>query len=332
LLLSSDVSPYAIADPGERERGWGLMSHYLVRRILSVIPTLWVVYTVTFLVMRATPGGPWDAAIDRPLPPAVIENIRAKYHLDEPIWTQYVLHLGNVLRGDFGASYVNPSQSAGQIVRTFFPTSLKLGLVAMLIGVVVGVTLGVIAAVKQNTVADYAAMFIAVVGISVPSYVMATFLILVLSLRLHWVPTSGWGGIFDSRIVIPALALSLFPAATLARYTRAATLEVLRQPYVVTARAKGLRERAVVSRHVLKNSLIPVVTVGGLTFANIATGSFFIETVCGVPGIGRFFVTAVSGRDYPVLMAVTLLYAGVLILMNLLVDLTYAVLDPRIRL
>jgi ABC-type dipeptide/oligopeptide/nickel transport system permease component len=307
------------------------MPAYVIRRLLAVIPTLLVVYTVTFAVMRATPGGPWDTAGDRPLPPAVVENIKAKYHLDEPIWKQYLLSLGNVVRGDFGYSYVSPSQTAGEIVRTFFPTSLKLGLVAMLIGVAAGVTLGIIAAVKQNSFTDFIAMFIAIVGISVPSYVVATLLILVLSLQFHLVPTNGWGGVFDSRIIIPALALSLFPAATLARYTRASTLEVLRQPFVVTARAKGLRERAVVSRHVLKNSLIPIVTVAGLTFANIVTGSFFIETVCGVPGIGRFFVTAVSGRDYPVLMAVTLLYALVLIIANLVVDLSYAVLDPRIR-
>jgi ABC-type dipeptide/oligopeptide/nickel transport system permease component len=174
-------------------------------------------------------------------------------------------------------------------------------------------------------------MFIAVVGISTPSYVTARLLIVVLSLTFHLVPTSGWGGIFDKRIIIPALALSFAPAAALARYTRSSTLEVLRQDYVRTARAKGLRHTTILARHVLRNALIPVITVGGLTFASIVTGSFFVETVSGVPGIGRYFVTAAMSRDYPVLMAITLLFAVLVILMNLFTDIAYGVLDPRIR-
>ena len=174
-------------------------------------------------------------------------------------------------------------------------------------------------------------MFVAVIGISTPSYVTATLLIVVLSLKLHLVPTSGWGGIFSSHIVIPALALSFAPAASLARYTRSATLEIMRQDYIRTARAKGLHGRSIVLRHVLKNALIPIVTVGGLIFAGIITGSFFVETVVGVPGIGRYFVTAATARDYPVLMAITLLFAVIIIMMNLLVDVAYAFLDPRIR-
>jgi ABC-type dipeptide/oligopeptide/nickel transport system permease component len=310
---------------------WGsTMSQFILRRLLAVIPTLLVVYTVTFVVMHATPGGPWDNS-DKPLPKAVIENIKAKYHLDEPIWKQYYLYLWGVLHGDFGPSYVNTSQDASDIVRNFFPVSLKLGLVAMIIGVTVGLTLGVLAAIRQNSVTDYAAMFAAVVGISTPSYVTATLLIVVLSLTFHLVPTSGWDGIFSTQIIIPALALSFAPAAALARYTRSSTLEVLRQDYVRTARAKGLRNTSIIMRHVLKNALVPVVTVGGLIFAGIVTGSFFVETICGVPGIGRYFVTAAAARDYPVLMAVTLLFAVVIIMMNLLVDIAYGFLDPRIR-
>lgn len=305
------------------------MSRYIIRRVLAVIPTLWVVYTVTFIVMHATPGGPWDNS-EKPLPKEVVANIKAKYHLDLPIWKQYVIYLWDVLHGNFGPSYVNTSRTASDIVRSFFPVSIQLGLVAMVIGVAVGMTLGVLAAARQNTIIDHLAMFVAVVGISMPGYVTATLLVVVLSLTLHLVPTSGWGGIFDRRIIIPALALAFAPAAALARYTRSATLEVLRNDYVRTARAKGLRARTIMLRHVLKNSLIPVVTVAGLLFAGIITGSFFVETVVGVPGIGRYFVTAATGRDYPVLMAVTLLFAAIVILMNLLVDIAYGLLDPRI--
>jgi ABC-type dipeptide/oligopeptide/nickel transport system permease component len=305
------------------------MSRYIIRRVLAVIPTLWVVYTVTFIVMHATPGGPWDNA-EKPLPKEVVANIRAKYHLDLPIWQQYLIYLRDILHGNFGPSYVNTSRTASDIVRAFFPVSIQLGLVAMVIGVTVGMTLGILAAAKQNTIIDHAAMFVAVVGISMPGYVTATLLIVVLSLTLHLVPTSGWGGIFDRRIIIPALALSFAPAAALARYTRSATLEVLRNDYVRTARAKGLHSRTIMIRHVLKNALIPVVTIAGLLFAGIITGSFFVETVVGVPGIGRYFVTAATGRDYPVLMAVTLLFAAIVILMNLLVDIAYGFLDPRI--
>jgi ABC-type dipeptide/oligopeptide/nickel transport system permease component len=323
---SSETTAAAAAIAGER----CAMSRYIFRRILAVVPTLWVVYTVTFLVMHATPGGPWDNA-EKPLPKEVVENIKAKYHLNEPLWKQYLIYLGNVLHGDFGPSYVNRSMTASDIVRTFFPVSVQLGAVAMAIGVAAGLGLGVLAAVKQNRPADHLAMFLAVIGISTPSYVTATLLIVVLSLTFHLVPTGGWGGVLDRRIIIPALALAFAPAAALARYTRSSTLEVLRQDYVRTARAKGLRQTTILARHVLKNALVPVITVGGLIFAGIVTGSFFVETVSGVPGIGRYFVTAATSRDYPVLMAVTLLFAVLVILMNLLVDIAYGFLDPRIR-
>jgi len=306
------------------------MTRFIIRRLLAVIPTLWVVYTITFVVMHATPGGPGDNS-DKPLPKPVIENIKAKYGLDKPVWQQYTTYLWNVLHGDFGPSYVQTSQSASDIVRNFFPVSIKLGLVAMLIGVPLGLALGILAAVKQNTLTDFGSMFIAVVGISTPSYVTATLLVVVFALTLHVLPTSGWNGVFDKHIIIPAFALAFAPAAALARYARSATLEVLRQDYVRTARAKGLQHRTIIMRHVLKNALIPVVTIGGLIFAGIITGSFFVETVLGVPGIGRYFVTAATARDYPVLMAVTLLFAVIIIFMNLLVDIAYGFLDPRIR-
>ena len=232
------------------------MGQFIIRRLLAVIPTLLVVYTVTFVVMHATPGGPWDNS-EKPLPKAVIENIKAKYHLDQPMWKQYYLYLWGVLHGDFGPSYVNTSQDASDIVRNFFPVSLQLGFVAMIIGVTVGLTLGVLAAIRQNTFTDYGAMFAAVVGISTPSYVTATLLIVTLSLTFHLVPTSGWDGIFSTKIIIPALALSFAPAAALARYARSSTLEVLRQDYVRTARAKGLRSTAIIVRHVAQERADP---------------------------------------------------------------------------
>lgn len=305
------------------------MGTYIARRLLLVIPTILAVYTITFVLMHATPGGPWDSA-DKPLPPQVIANLNAKYHLNDPLWKQYVEYVGGVLHGDLGPSYDNPAMTVTDVVRDFFPVSLKLGLVAMVLGAAIGLSLGVVAALHQNSWLDHAAMFGAVVGIATPSYVMATLLILLLALELHLVPTSGWGGVFSPRIIVPALALCLGPAAQLARYTRSSVLEVLRQNYVRTAEAKGLRYRSVVARHVLKNAMNPVVTISGVILANVITGSFFVETICGVPGIGRYFVTAATGRDYPVLMALTLLFAILIILANLVVDVAYGFLDPRV--
>ena len=305
------------------------MGTYIARRLLLVIPTILAVYTITFVLMHATPGGPWDSA-DKPLPPQVIANLNAKYHLSDPLWKQYVEYVGGVLHGDLGPSYDQQSMTVSDIVRDFFPVSLKLGLVAMLLGAIIGLSLGIVAALHQNSWVDHVAMFGAVVGIATPSYVMATVLILLLALELHMVPTSGWGGVFSTRIIVPALALSLGPAAQLARYTRSSVLEVLRQNYVRTAEAKGLRYRAVVARHVMKNAMNPVVTISGVILANVITGSFFVETICGVPGIGRYFVTAATGRDYPVLMALTLLFAILIIMANLLVDVAYGFLDPRV--
>ena len=306
------------------------MGRYIVRRLLLAVPTLVVIYTLAFLMIHATPGGPWDNA-EKPLPPEVIANIKQKYHLDDPIWKQYVEYVSGAVRGDLGPSYVNRSQDVAQIIARTFPVSLQLGVVALALGALIGIPLGTYAAVKQNTLSDYIAMFIAVVGISTPNYVLASVLVVFLAVELHWLPPGGWHGVFSSTIVIPALALCVGPASSLARYIRAAMLEVLRQDYVRTARAKGVRETAVIVRHCLRNALVPVVTVSGFLVADIVTGSFFVETITSVPGLGRYFVQAATGRDYPVVLAVTLLFAVVIIAMNFAVDLLYAVLDPRVR-
>lgn len=286
------------------------------------------VYTITFFLIHATPGGPWDE--DRPLAPETLAVLNKAYGLDKPLWRQYTDYLWNVLHGDFGPSFAQRSRTVADIVGDTFPTSLKLGLLATGIAAVFGILAGTVSAVKHNTPLDYFATFGSIVGISVPSYVAASLLILVLASWFHLLPTSGWEGIFSKQAIIPAIALAAGPAAVLARYTRGSLLDVLRQDYVRTARAKGLEERHVTYRHALRNALIPVTTVMGISLANVMTGSFFVETVCGVPGLGRYFVKSVSGRDYPVMLGTTLLFAAVITLMNLLVDLLYGVLDPRI--
>lgn len=308
------------------------MTQYILRRLIFVIISLLAIYTITFLVMHATPGGPWDEG-EKPLSPEVIAAIKAKYGLDDPLWKQYVDYLWGIVRhGDFGPSYTSGmGTTVRDIIGAFWPVSLQLGVVAMVLSVLVGVPLGIIAALKHNTWVDFLATFISVVGVSAPSFAVVSLLILIFSLGLHWVPTGGWDGLFSPTIFIPAFALALGPAATLARYTRSSMLEVIRMDYVRTARAKGLGERAVIVGHALRNALIPVVTVAGLSLAGVLTGSFFVETIYRVPGIGRYFVYSVQGRDYPVMIGVTLLWGAMLTTMNLVVDLAYGILDPRIR-
>ncbi len=304
------------------------MGQYTIRRLLGLIPTLLAVYTITFLLIHTTPGGPWDS--DKPLPPEAKAALDKAYGLDKPLWRQYTDYLVNVFRGDFGPSFTQRNRDVSDIIGDFFPVSIKLGLVAIIIAGVVGVLAGTISAVKQNTPLDYFATFGAILGISTPSYVVASLLILLLASTLHLVPTGGWNGIFDKRAIIPAIALALGPAAILARYTRSSLLDVLRQDYVRTARAKGLRDQVVIIRHALRNALIPVATVMGISFANVITGSFFVEVVCGVPGLGSYFVKSVTGRDYPVMLGTTLLFASIITVMNMLVDILYGILDPRI--
>jgi oligopeptide transport system permease protein len=289
-----------------------------------------VVYTVAFLLVHATPGGPWDNA-EKPLAPQVIENIRIKFHLNEPLWDQYLLYLRDAVHGSLGPSYVNAARDVSEIISDFFPVSVQLGAVAMVWAVAFGIPLGTLAAVYRNTPVDYAAMGIVVVGISIPNYVMATILVTVLAVLLHWLPTGGWGGVLDLRVVIPAAAIAFRPGATLARYLRTSLLEVLGQDYIRTAKAKGVSGRGVVIRHALRNALVPIATVSGILVADVITGSFFVETITRVPGIGRYFVLATTGRDYPVLLGLALLFGVVIITMNILVDLTYAALDPQVR-
>jgi len=306
------------------------MTTYILRRVLLMIPTLLVVFTLTFLIVHATPGGPWDES-EKPLPEAVKANLSRQYHLDDPLYKQYVDYLVNALQGDFGPSYRFVERSVSDIVGATFPVSAQLGVLAMLFALVVGIPMGALAAVKRNTWIDFVASLITVTGIASPPFVRISLLIVIFSLALPWLPSGGWEGIWDSRVILPTIALGMGPAALLARYTRSSLLETLAQDYMRTARAKGLSERVAVTRHAMKNALIPVVTVAGVTLANVITGAFFIERIYGVPGIGRMFVDSVTGRDYPLLLGIVLLFALLISVTNLLVDISYALIDPRIR-
>lgn len=303
-------------------------SGYIIRRVLLLFPTLFIVYTLTFFLIHATPGGPWSQG-DKPVPPIVLEHLNEAYGLDKPVWRQYIDYIWNIMHGDFGPSFSSRSQSVTDIIRQTFPVSLQLGLLAMLIALLVGIPLGIISALRHNTVFDYTSGFITVLGVSTPSYVIVSLMVLLLANTLHLVPTGGWDGIFSTKAIIPAIALALYPAALLARYMRASMLEVASADYMRTARAKGLDNKSVIVTHALRNALLPVMTVAGVVLADVITGSFFVETVYQVPGIGRYFVDSITKHDYPVILGTVLLYGTVVAVMNLVVDILYPVLDPR---
>ncbi|MFN8675198.1 MAG: ABC transporter permease [Thermomicrobiales bacterium] len=302
---------------------------YIIRRVLALIPTLLLIYTITFFLMHSTPGGPWDTG-EKPIPADVQERLKAAYGLDKPLWQQYGEFLGNAVKGDLGPSYTQRSRTVVQILSETFPVSLQLAAVATALAVLIGVPLGILGAVRHNRPLDYISTFVSVFGISTPAYVVTSLLVLILASKLRLLPTSGWDGIRSPKVIIPALSLALYPMAVLARYTRSSMLEVLRTDYLRTARAKGIAERGVIVRHALRNALLPVITIAGIVLADIATGSFFVETIYQVPGVGRYFVQSISARDYPVILGTVLLLGLVVSVMNLVVDLLYPLLDPRI--
>lgn len=306
-----------------------MRSAYIIRRIFVLIPTLFAIYTITFVLMHETPGGPWDTS-EKPIPVEVQKRLAAEYGFDKPLWRQYLDYLGKLAKGDLGPSYVQRSRTVADILGQTYPVSLKLAAVAFAMAVVVGIPLGVIGAVKHNSVLDYISTLISIVGISTPGYVVTSLLVLLLASRLHWVPTGGWDGVYSKKIIVPSISLALYPAAVLARYTRSSMLDVLRMDYVRTARAKGLAEHTVLIAHCVKNALLPVVTIAGIVIADIATGAFFVETIYQVPGVGRYFVQSITSRDYPVILATVLMLGLAVSVMNLVVDLIYPILDPRI--
>ncbi len=302
-----------------------------------MIPVLLFVIMITFFLAHIAPGSPWDKE-GRQLSPATFHALNVKYGLDQPIWTQFVLYLWSVLHFDFGTSYQHPGQSVNTLILSTWPYTFRLGAASFVVIVVVGVSLGVIAALRQNSLIDYIAVALATIGASVPNFVVGIVLIIILSNYLYkwtnasfFLPTGGYPQDL-LHMIMPVATLSFLPIAFLARITRSSTLDSLRQDFVRTAWAKGLRERIVVTRHVLKNSLIPVVTVAGPLFAALITGSVIVETVFQVPGIGRTYVQSIESRDYPMILGTTILYAGLVALLNLIVDVAYVFIDPRVRL
>jgi len=310
---------------------------YVARRVLWMGPVLLFVITITFVLMHLAPGSPWDRGGGRQLSPAVIADLNSRYGLDKPLWAQFGLYIWNVAHFDFGLSYQYTNQTVSSVLVESWPITATIGVLAFLLIVPVGIGLGVVAALRQNSIVDYIAVGFSTFGAAVPNFVLGILLVMVFSVEAYklsggsvFLPPGGFG--FDQHLILPVITLAVLPIAYIARLTRSSTLDVLRMDYVRTAWAKGLGERLVVARHVLKNSLIPVVTALGPTFAFLITGSVIVETVFAIPGIGRSFVTAVSSRDYPMILATTILYSVLIALANLVVDILYTVIDPRVRL
>jgi ABC-type dipeptide/oligopeptide/nickel transport system permease component len=304
------------------------MLKFIVRRIFWTIPVLLVVIFLTFVMMRQIPGNPFRQT-ERPVPESVQQNLERKFNLDKPWFVQYLLYVKGVATFDLGPSLVIRGRDVNDIVKTHFPKSIELGVYAFLFAIVVGVPLGMVAALRQNTVVDYAAMMFSNIFHALPSFLLATLMIYFIALKANALPTSGWTS-WEHKI-LPSIALGFAPMALFARLVRGTMLETLQQDYVRTARAKGLRYRRVVALHVLRNSLIPVITAAGPLLGFIITGSFVIELIFNIPGIGQYFVRSVTARDYSVVMGLTVLLSTLIIFANLVVDILYGILDPRTR-
>jgi oligopeptide transport system permease protein len=305
------------------------MSGYLVRRLMISVPTLLIIITIAFFMMRVAPGGPFDQ--ERALPPEIERNMLAAYNLNAPLIVQYWDYLKGVVQGDFGPSFKYQDFSVAELLLSGFPASVRVGGIAIALAVVVGITLGTIAALRQNSGIDYAVMATAMTGITIPNFVMAPLLTLVLGVYLGWLPVAGWGGGAPKFLILPVIALALPQIAYIARLTRGSMIENLNANFVRTARAKGLREQIVVVRHALKGALLPVVSYLGPATAQIMTGSVVIETIFGIPGIGRYFVQGALNRDYTLVMGTVIVYGVLIIVLNLVVDLLYGLLDPKVK-
>lgn len=333
------------------------MARYIARRLLWLIVVVFFVSIITFAFAHAVPGGPFSG--EKKLPKPILAQLEKKYNLDAPAWQQYLSYMGDILiprvtNGpvgtsrqqdylvnvplgsnytfqwmNFGPSYKNQARSVNDIFRENLPVSMELGLYAFLVATIIGLPLGVLAALKQNSIWDYLAMSVAIFGVSVPVIVLGPIFIWLFAVEFNWFLPTGWGSWRQD--VLPTIALGIGSSAVIARLTRASLLQVIREDYIRTARAKGLRENVIIVRHALRNSLIPVVTIMGPIFAFLVTGTLVTETIFGVPGMGRYFVTSITNRDYPVIMGTILFFAIVIVLANLVVDLVYAWLDPRIR-
>jgi oligopeptide transport system permease protein len=312
------------------------MLSYAIRRLLGAIPTLFIIITLAFFMMRIAPGGPFDS--QRRLPPEIEHNIKAAYDLDKPLYQQYFIYLGKLAHGDLGPSFKNKDFTVTELIADGLPVSAKLGISAILLAIVFGLIAGTIAALRQNKATDYSVMSMAMVGITIPTFVMAPILTLIfgvygVSLFGYdiFLPVGGWNGGAVRNMILPVIVLALPQIAVIARLTRGSMVEVLHSNYVRTARAKGLSSFQVVTRHALRAAILPLVSYLGPAIAGILTGSLIVEQIFGIPGIGRYFVNGALNRDYTLVMGVLIYYATFVILLNLLADLLYAVLDPRVR-
>jgi oligopeptide transport system permease protein len=306
------------------------MLRYFLTRLAGAVPTLFIIVTLAFFLIRAAPGGPFDQ--EQTLPPEIMANLQRAYGLDQPLWTQYGRYLAAILHGDFGPSFKYKDFSVTELIGQGFPVTFELGSIAMGLALILGVPIGTFAALHHNRAADYAAMSLAVVGIAIPSFVVLPFLGLLFGIYLHWLPVAGWEPGSIRHLALPVVALALAPLSVIARLVRASMLEVLRSHFIRTAFAKGLPLHTVLVRHALRPALLPVASYLPPAVASIMTGSLVVESIAGLPGIGRYMVQGALNRDYTLVMGMVIIYSTLLIVMGLLVDLLYAWLDPRVRL
>jgi oligopeptide transport system permease protein len=303
------------------------MISILLKRFVHGLIVLWAVATLTFLLLRLAPGGPFDS--ERKLPPEIIANLEAKYHLNEPVLEQYVRYLAGLAHGDLGPSYKYLDRGVTEVIADTLPTSALLGILAILFTLVVSFPLGFLAASYRESIIDRLCLFIGTLGISLPNFILGALLIWAVALQLGWLQAGRWDD--WSSVILPMITLGAAPTAYVSALLRSSLIETLGEDFVRTARAKGVREHSVLARHALRNSLIPILTVMGPLTATLLTGSFVVEYVFAIPGMGRFFITAVTDRDYPLIMGVTLVYTAILVSANFAVDLLYGWVDPRIR-
>jgi oligopeptide transport system permease protein len=305
------------------------MLAFIARRLAGAVPTLLVLVTLAFFLVRAAPGGPFDE--ERVIPAEIAANLARAYSMDAPLWRQYVVYVGNLARGDFGPSFKYKDYSVSELIWGGFPVSLKLGGTAMLLALLVGVTMGMLAAFRPDTLVDRLLSGASMTGIVVPNFVVAPLLTLVFGVWLMWLPVAGWNGGAVRNMILPVVALALPQIAYIARLTRGSALEVLGSPFIRTARAKGLPPRLILARHALRGALLPVVSYLGPATAGIVTGSVVIEMIFGLPGIGRYFIEGAFNRDYTLVLGVVIFYGALIVVANLVVDLVYGALDPRVR-
>lgn len=305
------------------------MLKLIIRRTLEAIPTLLFLITISFFMMRLAPGSPFTG--ERNLPPAVLANIEAKYNLNDPLWLQYLNYLKQLLHGDFGPSFKYKDHTINGLLADALPVSIELGVYAFIIAVIIGVTMGIIAALKQNSAFDYGLMTLAMAGVAIPSFVKAPLMVLIFAVILKWFPAGGWNDGAFMNLVLPVTALSLSYIASIARITRGSMIETMNSQFIRTARAKGLPLRHIVIKHALRPASLPVISYLGPAFVGIITGSIIIETIFGLPGIGQLFVNGALNRDYSLVLSLTILVGVLTIVFNAIVDILYAVIDPKIK-